>query len=334
MNYPDIYFHPDYARAHEIIENGTAVQFVHQSELGAVSYVFIKREIDASLAGNEAFQDIVSPYGYGGPIVLECPDPEARPELLKGFITDLSGYCRENRIVSEFIRFHPIEKNHVGMDAYYQISPIKRTLGTNLVDYGDPFQSEFSKRCRKSIEKCRALGMTFRVSADSPSMDAFYDIYTSTMNRNNALEFYYFDKKYFDNLLTRFPANTFIGTVFLDEKPIASGLYMNYGQYVHAHLSGTLEEFMHLSPAYLLKAEVVRWSMEHGYRFVHHGGGYTNSDTDGLFKFKKSFSQNTEFDFYVGKRIWNESAYDALTQANSSPEGGNSDFFPAYRQRS
>lgn len=332
MNYPDIYFHPNYARAHEIVENGEAVQFVHESKMGTVSYVFIKREIASSIRENEQFFDIVSPYGYGGPIILECPDPENRSALLNEFMAAFSGYCEQQRIVSEFIRFHPIECNHLDLEAHYSLSTYKKTLATNLVDYGDPYQAEFSKRCRKIIEKCKSVGMEFAIDSEEASFDAFLKIYASTMNRNNALDYYYFDEIYFRDLLGFFPANSFVATVSLDGKPIAGGLYLNFGKYVHAHLSGTLAEFIHLSPAYLLKAEVVRWSWEQGYTFVHHGGGYTNSETDGLFKFKKAFSQNTEFDFYVGKRIWNEAAYRELTQANhGAPD---TDFFPAYRSRS
>lgn len=333
MNYPDIYFHPDYARVHEAVEKGTAVQFLHTSRFGAVSYVFIKRVIDAAISGGELHYDIVSPYGYGGPIVLECPDPEARPALLESFMADFSAYCSGNRIVSEFVRFHPIEANHLGLDAYYEISSSKRTLATNLIDYGDPFLAEFSKRCRKIVDKCRSFGMEFVIDSQESSLKSFLDIYASTMNRNNALEYYYFDDCYFKNLLSLFPQNAFVATVLFEGKPIAGGLYLNFGQYVHAHLSGTLAEYIHLSPAYLLKAEVVRWAQARGYQFVHHGGGYTNSESDGLFKFKKSFSQNTEFDFYVGKRIWNQEAYRELTQANQEAAGGNPDFFPAYRSR-
>jgi len=332
MNYPDIYFHPDYARAHEIVENGEAIQFIHESKTGTVSYVFIRRAIASSICENECFFDIVSPYGYGGPIILECPEPERRSTLLNEFMEAFAGYCEHHRIVSEFIRFHPIECNHLGLDTHYSLSSHKKTLATNLIDFGDPYQGEFSKRCRKIIEKCKSAEMEFLIDSQRDSIDAFLKIYASTMNRNNALDYYYFDEMYFRNLLGLFPKNSFVATVSLDGEPIAGGLYLNFGKYVHAHLSGTLAEFIHLSPAYLLKAEVVRWSREHGYKFVHHGGGYTNSETDGLFKFKKAFSQNTEFDFYVGKRIWNEAIYRELTQANMS--NSNTDFFPAYRSRS
>ncbi len=332
MNYPDIYFHPDYAHAHQIIENGEAAQYVHRSKLGTVSYVFIKRIIDMAVGEADRYYDIVSPYGYGGPIILECPDVKLRSTLLNEFMAAFSGYCDQQRIVSEFIRFHPVEANHCGLESHYAISSNKKTLATNLVDYGDPYQGEFSKRCRKIIEKCKSAGMTFAIDSQQSSFDAFLKIYASTMNRNNALDYYYFDEAYFRNLLQLFPDNSFVATVLLEGKPIAGGLYLNYGQYVHAHLSGTLAEFIHLSPAYLLKAEVVRWSYEHGYRYVHHGGGYTDSESDGLFKFKKSFSQNTEFDFHVGKRIWNEAVYRDLSQAKRGAEV--TDFFPAYRSRS
>lgn len=333
MKYPDIYFHPGYASAHESIENGKAVQFVHRSGYGTVSHTFIKRKIDIIDNTESAYFDIITPYGYGGPIVLECPNGDYSG-LLGEFMFEFSDYCKCNRIVSEFVRFHPLESNHLYLDGYYEIIPIKKTLGTNLVDLGDPFISEFSKKCRKKIEKCIALGMTFQVGVTEEFLNSFMNIYASTMNRHHALEYYYFDKAYFRDLLRIFPENAFIAMVFLNHEPIAAGLFLHFGRYVHVHLSGTSAAHIQLSPAYLLRSEVVRWSWERGYKFVHHGGGYTNSQGDGLFQFKKSFAQNTEFDFHVGKRIWDESAYEAFMRTREDSEDKGQNFFPAYRRRS
>ena len=44
---------------------------------------------------------------------------------------------------------------------------------------------------------------------------------------------------------------------------------------------------------------------------------------------KKKFSQNTEFPFYVGKKVWNKNVYDILCQKANITE--QSDFFPLYR---
>jgi serine/alanine adding enzyme len=332
MDYPDLYFHPDWGRAHETVEKGVSVPFLHRSELGTVSHTFIKRPIDRLPDDEERYFDLVSPYGYGGPIVLECSSGDRRA-LIDAFMLDLASYCRDNRIVSEFIRFHPIESNHEDLGAYYEISKIKKTLATNLVDYGDPCVAEFSKTCQKTVARCRSLGMEFSIGSDRASLEPFLRIYASTMKRNMALEYYYFDQSYFEGLLRLFPGHCFIATVSHEGRPIAGGLYLHYGRYVHAHLSGTLEDSVHLSPAYLLKAELVRWARERGYRYVHYGGGYTNSEADGLFLFKKRFSRNTEFDFHVGKRIWDPSAYEKLTRAHRSSREGDSAFFPAYRHR-
>ena len=114
----------------------------------------------------------------------------------------------------------------------------------------------------------------------------------------------------------------------LNDKTIAAGLYFAYGKTVHIHLSGTLSEYLHLSPAYILRYGITLWAKEHGFELIHHGGGRSNAEDDKLYAFKRQFAQKTKFDFFVGKRIWNAAAYEELCRLANAPE---SDYFPAYR---
>ena len=57
---------------------------------------------------------------------------------------------------------------------------------------------------------------------------------------------------------------------------IAAALRFVYGRTIHVHLSGTLGDFLALSPAYVLRYGVILWGMENGFHLVHHGGGVTN----------------------------------------------------------
>ncbi|WP_148630482.1 GNAT family N-acetyltransferase [Bacillus sp. E214] len=327
-NSKDIYFDDDYGKLYEKVEDGKARVFRFQSKLGEVKYQFILREIPIKIDG-EVYYDIVTPNGYGGPLVIESNNRKKK-DLVSEYFKAFSHYCEENNIVSEFIRFHPMINNVYDFKDFYDVSCIRKTLGTNLKDYDDPIQNEFSKSCRKNIRKALNNKVTFEVLEKPSDIGEFKQIYYSTMDRNNATNYYYFDDSYFDNILSYFKDNIIIVKAIYDDKTIAQGLYFVYEKYIHIHLSGTLSEYLYLSPAYILRYAVTLWGKENGFETIHHGGGRTNSSDDGLYKFKKGFAKNTEFDFYIGKKVWNEEIYKKLCAKAGINDEVN--FFPEYRQ--
>lgn len=326
-NQKDIYFDDNYGKLYENIENGKAEVFHFKNDIGEVKHQFILREIPTKIGG-DTYYDITTPYGYGGPIILDCNENQ-RAKLVSQFYNQFSVFCKENKIVSEFVRFHPIEGNSRDFFPMYDVSCIRKTLGTNLKDYKDPIQSEFSKSCRKNIRKALNKGITYEIIENPRDIDEFKKIYYSTMDRNNASDYYYFDESYFEEVISLFKKNTIIVKAIYEGKTIAQGLYFIYGKNIHIHLSGTLSEYLYLSPAYILRYAVTIWGKENGYYMIHHGGGRSNSKEDGLYKFKKGFAKNTEFDFYVGKKIWNNLIYEALCTKVDVDEA--IEFFPIYR---
>ena len=155
MQLPDIYFYEKYGKLYENIEKGIVDIFNFKNDVGKIYYLFIKREIPLDIDGGPWF-DITTPYGYGGPIIIECEEGY-EDELVLAFERSFSEYCKNNKIVSEFIRFHPIIDNAKVFSSIYSIEHIRNTLGTDLKSYDDPFQEEFSKSARrnnkKSVEK-------------------------------------------------------------------------------------------------------------------------------------------------------------------------------------
>ncbi len=325
----DIYFTKKYGKLCEEIEHGNCENFEFQSENGSVQHMFIKRPIE-DLVENVQYYDIITPYGYGGPMMYANSE-EVKEALGKEFEEAFSKYCIENHIVSEFVRFHPVKENAKDFMQMYQAQCIRKTLGTNLADYEDPVQSEFSKGCRKSIRQAMRKGITYRVTKCPDNIDGFMEIYYSTMKRDNASDFYYFDKRYFDKILELLKDNVLFVEAVYEEKVIAAGLYFISDGMIHIHLSGTLSEYLYLSPAYILRYATALWGKENGYQLIHHGGGTSNSPDNSLYKFKKQFAKNTEFDFYIGKKIWNQPIYNALCEITGNQQEG--DFFPAYRKR-
>lgn len=322
----DIYFDNNYGKLYEKVENGIAKVFEYEDENGKITNQFIVREIPEKIDG-KIYYDIVTPYGYGGPKVHYFNNKEL---LLENFEKAFTKYCEEENIISEFVRFHPIEKNYIDFEKMYDAKYMRKTLATNLEDFEDPFQSEFSKSTKKTVKRVLNLGVTCRITENPENLEEFKRVYYLNMERKEASEYYFFDDQYFSDILKYYPNNVILVEAIYENKVVAAGLYFVCNKIIHAHLSGTDTEYLELSPAYILKYATVIWGKERGYRLIHYGGGLSNSEEDSLYKFKRKFAQNTDFNFYIGKKIWNNEIYNKLCEIkNVSPDES---FFPAYRK--
>lgn len=323
-NLPDIYFDKNYGKLYEKMEHGVAEVFHFRNKHGEILHQFIKRKIPVSVEGKVLY-DLVTPYGYGGPLILSCEGN--KDQLVQDFYKEFSEYCRENQIVSEFVRFHPVIENALDFANVYETVFDRHTVGTNLKKY--TIEEEFSKSARKSVRQALKKGVTYSVKVNPDSLEEFKKIYKSTMNRNEASAYYYFDDEYFNQCLLTYGKNILLVEAYWEGETIAAGLYFFYEKMIAAHLSGTLSEYLHLSPAYIIKYATAEWASNNGIEYIHYGGGTSKNEENPLYLFKKKFGKNTEFDFYLGKKVWNTEWYMKLCEMNGSDK--NTDFFPAYR---
>ncbi len=322
----DIYFETNYGKLYEKIEDGTCEVFDHSSSIGTIRHMFIKREVPIRL-GDITYYDLITPYGYGGPLILNY-EKGRKEDLIDEFEVAFKQYCVKNNIVSEFVRFHPVVGNSADFNKSYKARLIRNTVGTN-VTYQDPFMDEFSKSARKSVRRALRAGVDYKVTEKPDNLTYFKKIYYSTMDRNKATNYYYFDDDYFNACLEFFKDNIILVDAIYQNKVISAGFYFVYGDMIHAHLSGTLTEYINLSPAYVVKYATMLWAKEHNIRLIHYGGGTSSSGQDPLYRFKKQFGKNTEFEFHVGKKVWNKEAYKELCAKSGVVE--ENEFFPAYR---
>lgn len=322
----DIYFTKEWGIVNQHIENGEAKLFELKTKNGSIKNMVILREIP-ELINERKYYDIITPYGYGGPYIEEYIEGK-KEDLVKEYEEQFSKYCTENNIVSEFIRFHPIIENAKDFEKIYDVEYMRHTVGTNL-KVENPVEEEFSKSCKKYINRAIKKGVTYEIIESPDSLNEFIEVYLSTMDRKHAKEFYYFSKEYFEKCIKLFSKNIVLVKVNFNGEIIAAGFYLKYGTILHAHLSGTKSEFLELSPAYIIKYAMTIWGKENGYTLIHHGGGTSNSIEDSLYQFKLKFTKDTIFDFYIGKKIWNKEIYEKLVERKGKE---NKDFFPAYRE--
>lgn len=324
----DIYFKKEYGKLYEKMENGKMEEFNLNTEYGSIKNIFIKREIPINI-DNEKYHDLITPYGYGGPIIINCSNEESKEKLLAEYNEKFKKYAMENNIVSEFIRFHPVLKNYKDFGKIYNTQYMRKTVGTNLKDYDNPFQKEFSRSTRKRVRRLLKDGVRFEIVKSPNNLDKFIEIYYETMDRNNAEKYYYFRDEYFNNLIKNFKSNIILVNVLYKGEIIGAELNLVYGKMIHGHLAGALDKYLDLSPGYIGMYGINVWGKENGYELLHVGGGTSNSENDTLLKFKRKFGANTEFDFYIGKKIWNKDIYNQLCNVKGIDK--DIDFFPAYR---
>lgn len=324
----DIYFEANYGKLYEHVEGGESVFYEYSHEHGLITNLFIKKEIPIDLDGSpRRYYDITTPYGYGGPIIQEVSEGKEE-ELVEAYYEAFKDYCNDQQIVSEFIRFHPVLENHKSFESIYDVEYYKKTTGTNLRDFDDPFQKEFSKSTRKRSRRALRDGVTCEIVEQLESLDEFIEIYYETMDRNEAADIYYFDREYFDKCLDYFSDHMITIKAVYEGKTIAMGTYFVYDKYIHSHLFGTLDDYLDLSPAYAIGHALTHWGKEKGYHLIHDGGGTSTDEDDSLYLFKKKFGQHTEFDYHIAKQIWNHDIYEELCRKTPARSESR---FPAYR---
>lgn len=325
----DLFFIKEYVELYEEIEGGHCEVFEFEHSLGTVYHHFIKKEIPVSLNYGPYF-DLLTPYGYGGPVITELKDKARKNELVNFFCLAFQEYCLENNIVSEFVRFHPLFNNAQDFESCYTVLFRRHTTGITLKGFKDPVQEEFSKSTRKRIRKALRDGVTYRITENPSNLDHFQEIYLTTMERVGAKESYLFDDTYFSKMIENLGEQIILVEAIYDSQVIGAELHFHAGPYLHTHLSGTIEgDFNHLSPVYVMTYAIVLWAQEHGVEYIHSGGGVNPGPDDSLYLFKKRFGKNTEFDYYVGNKIWNQEVYDQLNAATNAKS--ESELFPAYR---
>lgn len=322
--YPDVYFLEAYADVSSVLDHGVSEVFSFDGSEGSVKYPFVKREIDSSLAPGRF--DIITPYGYGGPLLPSDLGPVEQRNLACEFMNEFASYCRDNQVVSEFVRFHPLEESSVVFAPLYDAEINRHTVVTQL--HGDdPIMREFDKKVRWRGRKNASLGLTTRIYKPSTLLP-FIELYNLTMDRNRASEYYYFDETYFSSLLASLDDRLILAEAHFEGKLVGAILCLLGAQRIHIHLAGTDPDYLAISPTTSIMHALVTWGVENDYLFIHQGGGRTSAADDSLFQFKKKLGSGLA-DFRMGRVVHDQSVYQTLcVEAGAKDDSG---FFPAYR---
>lgn len=321
----DTYYLSGYVRAFQIHGDGEPLLFCYEGNGTRGINVVMKRDVakDKHFSGKleeNTYFDFSCPYGYGG-WLIEGQDTTVLFETYEA-------WCRKNGIISEFVRFHPVLKNHVGLDSAYDVVPLGETITMDLCSPKTIWENIISKN-RNMIRKAQKNGIRIYTGRDPEIYENFRVIYNATMDKDNADPYYYFEKEFYQSVLDDLPYNAQVFYAVYEDKVIAASIMLATNGRMNYHLSGSLREYAHLAPTNLLLYEAALWGNASGCKTLYLGGG-VGSGEDGLFKFKRSFYRGDDLKrFYIGKKIFDLEKYSKLI--NFRTDLPDSSFFPKYR---
>lgn len=320
----DTYWLSGYVRAFILHGDGEPFLIHYEGDQCRGINVIMKRDVasDEHFSGKipeEKYFDIATPYGYGGWLI----EGENTDDLFSEYVQ----WCADNRIISEFVRFHPIVKNHIICGKFYDIVQMGEVVHMEL-DSPEIIWKNITSKNRNVIRKAQKNDVRVYNGRYPEIFEIFRQIYNGTMEKDNADPYYYFEPEFYTSILEDLPQNAQLFYAVKDGTVVAGSIILCANGMMDYHLSGSLREYSSLAPTNLILYAAALWGCENGYKSIYLGGG-VGSGEDGLFKFKRAFYKGELNHFYLGKKIFSEERYNELMQIrNENIETG---FFPAYR---
>jgi hypothetical protein len=299
----DIYYTPEYYELYEKIGDGQAMCFVFEKDDDIALYPFLKNSVnDLGYDLDEDYFDIQGAYGYNG-VVSSSYNLSFRKEFYRTFCK----YCSKNNIIAEFVRYHPLIKNHKFSKDIIKIYLDRKTVFINLNNKELAIENKIDKSVIRNLKKANNFGLS--VDNILGKVDDFIKIYHHTMKRVNSNSYLFFNRKYFENL---FKLSSLVNVnVNYNNKTIATAVCFRYKKYFHYHLGASYSDYLSLRPNDLIFYGMIQASLKGESYFLHFGGGNSSFADDSLLRFKKKFSKDISC-FYISKIIHNKTVYNSV----------------------
>lgn len=334
--YCDTYYRSQYVAAYQERNIKAGGLLLRTDSRRYLLPLLIRPVSELPFASESRVFDALTPYGYGGIMPLEFGDLHSAEAAT--LVAALQKWCREEGVVSVFLRLHSLEDQHLwfhnldlnGVKLHYS-GPTK-TVELDPWDDKDALPTSLVAMRSEKIRYRRKLSLQLYTCDDPASIEAvrqFRAIYNETMDRLGANTFYYFSESYFAQLARGLGSDMAIVVARKDDTPVGASVFFAGKKYAHYHLSGStdLGRKLHATGVIILKG--AEWAKSRGCKRLHLGGGVTPNDS--LFQFKETFGGRT-FQFYSLRVIGDREAYQDLVERRVRATGEiRPNFFPEYR---
>lgn len=319
----DVYYLSGYVKAFHIHGDGDPYLLYYENNGLRAIYAYTRRP-----TAIDGIYDSVTPYGYGG-VLFEGDTSEANRRVFwKAYLEEMA----KEHIVDNFVRYHPILNNAVPMKPISNVIDLGKTIAMDLASPELIWENIHSKN-RNHIRKAEKNGIMIEHGKGMELFDIFIEMYNATMDKDHAEEYYYFKRPFYESIHNDLNDNYEIFYAKLEDKIIAMSIMIFANGRMNYHLSGSDIEYRNLAPSNLLLYKAALWGYEHGMKTFHLGGG-VGSGKDNLYKFKAAFNKNSDYQFSIGKQIFDQAIYDELVKIRRESDASfdeSSSYFPVYR---
>jgi hypothetical protein len=328
----DVFHLPAYLALSARQAGGAAVHFLYETSHGAVYMPLIERPVGS--AAPRKF-DLVSPYGYPGPLVrprLGIDAASLTQQAMVAFAASLgpAGY------LSAFIRGHPLltppAPSHMAGAAEAHAIQTGEIVLVDLAPSLDEIFAGFRRNHRQNIYRLEAMGFTADHNCVSHCADKFQKLYHATMRRVHAADYYFFDERFFADLRHAMDNRMRLISVSRDNTFAAAGIFLLDGEIAHYFLAGSDPDALRLAPSKMLVWHGIQHAKAAGCRWLNLGGGL-GGRRDALHEFKIGFSKLTA-PYHTWRLVADSRVYRAAVARSGcqwvEPSICNSSF-PGYR---
>lgn len=307
---------------------GRALGALYRDDEGAVLYPFLLRDLErvaylgADFAG---LHDITTPPGFGGPL-----SPHGTPEdTVARFRAGFERWCREQRVVTEFIRFHPLLETRLMLQRHLEIEEAGQIVWSRLDQGSSRLIDTFSAMTRKSVRTARDAGLTAQVETSAEAYERLGELYFDNATRRRARADQRHDAAHFLRLREMLGSHQTLFAARLGDELVAGAVLLRSPDLVHLYLAAADRRHAHLRPMNLLIFEAMQWASGLGATAFDLGGGHGGEDE--WFRFKAGFSP-LRAPRPVGRAVYLFEEY-ARAEERRLEQGEviDCDYFPQYR---
>ena len=305
INYPDIYFTPEYGKA---CEHSDDVQW-ELCQYKDLIFVYLKKEY---VFEDIQYFDLITPYGYSG-YYFE------KKETFDDFIPLFREESKKRNYLTEVVRQNPYLNIHIS--EYYEMITSKKIFSIEIDNYEFYYKNILNSKKRNMLKKPQKLNYSYKIiDLQNCLLNRYFiNLYNFTMDKVNASKYYYFNKKYYNQIEKI--KNTKIIYIYNDlKKIIGSSIIFEFKDYIHYHLSCN-DNSSNCITDYILDSVIKELGIN---KKVIIGGGL--KDNDALFNFKKKISTNN-YDYTIYKNILNHEVYEKIKNQYEIDN-----YFPIHRK--
>lgn len=297
-----IYKSQNYLEADLILRSeGTLFSYYDELDGFYLLNASIKRVIPDATQ-KKVYYDLESPYGYGG-FETNITDKT----MLHSFLERYKKACLNEGIVAEFFRNNPLNSFALNNRALFDFYCVERE--TVVVELQTDFKVHYKGSLKRNINKAKSNELLVIQVDLNEYVSQFFTLYTKTMKKNNATDFYFFSEAYFEHLAKNEHVACF--AVLYQNNIINMVIVLLEENHVYYHLGATDPEYYFLNSNPLIFDFLFDFYCKEGYLLFYLGGGNSTEAENSLLKFKQKFS-SVSLPFIISGLIFDQKHYDYL----------------------